>query len=236
MAVSSAGVGRLALARRRAVVAKSRLTCHGDLAQGDTDPTVHSEIRRRGQYRRIPWAHRGTSGGMGPEHEQIAARQSDISGKPPACPWRRSSRSLDPRRLANIWSFLCWSFESEIRTHVIAISSATASQHQLHDVEVAGAEAGLAVGQVERPHSPEGLIETQAVDVGLSLGELLPPASQCGCIALARRTFDQRRPVTCSPPTCPARPARRESARQGRCTCGSTSTMTWWPGVDHGPW
>src|SRR5690349_2239499 len=49
---------------------------------------------------------------------------------------------------------------------------------ELAGAEVAAAEAGLAVGEVELPHAAEGLVEAPGVDVGPLAEEAFPPQPQ----------------------------------------------------------
>src|SRR5208283_4675163 len=51
-------------------------------------------------------------------------------------------------------------------------------QLELADAEVAAAEAGLAVGEVELPHAAEGLVEALGVDAGPLVEEAFPPQAQ----------------------------------------------------------
>ncbi|GAA5019217.1 hypothetical protein GCM10025734_72060 [Kitasatospora paranensis] len=55
------------------------------------------------------------------------------------------------------------------------IGSPLAGQEQLLDVEVAGAEAGLGVGEVELPHAAEDPVEAERGDLFGPVGETLPP-------------------------------------------------------------
>ena len=57
-------------------------------------------------------------------------------------------------------------------------SGGSLGEGELGYVEVAGAKARLAVGQVQRPHPAEGLVEAELADLSGALLEARPPTVQ----------------------------------------------------------
>src|SRR5579875_3279827 len=90
---------------------------------------------------------------------------------------------MPPPKSASPYSTAAASPRTTVTPHGIRGRAATnpgsgPGQGELRDVEVTGAETGLGVGEVERPHPAERLVEAQRGNLGGTLLERGAPAVQ----------------------------------------------------------